>query len=100
MGAIGYVPGMARHTLSVEYAVLKTSSLRAAGVIDENGNARLKGMEFDIVVYSKMPGGGELSEQRKYRHCTFASGSVTVQSHRVVMSDATFNARSVTGSGL
>lgn len=99
-----YPPTMARHTISVEYAVLKTKSLMAVGVVPENGCERLKGMELDIVIYAKngcaddatetaASGGSEL---RKYEKCTLASGSFQIQAHRVVMSNATFNARKVT----
>lgn len=92
-----YPPTMARHTISVEYAVLKKSSLIAAGVMPENGCERLKGLELDIVVYSKLPCGAKGAPLRKYRFCTLASGSLNVQAHRVVMSNATFNARDVEG---
>jgi hypothetical protein len=107
-----YVPSMARHSLSVDYMVIKTDSLRKAGLLDENGCARLQGMEFDITIYEKNPtagsGGnasqasceGALTELRKYRYCSMASGSVNVQAHQIVVSDATFNARDVVGKGI
>jgi hypothetical protein len=108
-----YVPTMARHTINVEYAILKAESMRDAGILDENGCAKLGGKEFDIVIYEKNPlgtpgqGGADQSacdtqvrEVRKYRYCSYASGSVSVQAHQIVMSDAVFNARDVTGTAV
>lgn len=95
-----YPPTMARHTLSVEYAVLKTGSLMAMGVVPVNGCARLDGYELDIVIYernscSSDSAAGSGTVLRKYEKCTLASGSFNVQAHRVIMSNATFNARKV-----
>lgn len=109
-----WVPTMARHTISVEYAILKADSMRKQGIMDENGCGKLQGQEFDIAIYEKFPqqgsGGGtatqtgvcdvQLSEVRRYRHCSFASGSINIQAHQVVMSDATFYARDVVGKGI
>lgn len=108
-----YVPSMARHSITVEHAVLKKNSMRHAGLIAENGCARLQGTEFDIVIYEKNPVAGAggtasqtgvcdtpMAEVRRYRYCSFASGSISIQAHRVVMTDATFNARDVVGMGL
>ncbi len=95
-----YPPTMARHTISVEYAVLKSKSLMSLGVVPEHGCERLLGLELDIIIYAKndcesTTGGG--TELRKYEKCTLASGSFQIQAHRVIMSNATFNARKVTG---
>jgi len=95
-----FVPSMAQHTITVEHAVLKVGAMRSLGVIGENGTERLKGMEFDIVVYEKNPQSSAIKELRKYRHCSYASGSINISAHRVVMSDATFNARDVVGTGI
>ena len=89
---------MARHTISVEYAVLKKNTLISLGVVPENGCERLKGLELDIVIYSKMPCGAAGAVLRKYRYCSLASGSFNIQAHRVIMSNATFNARDVEGT--
>ncbi len=103
-----YPPTMARHTLSVEYAVLKTKSLLAVGVVPINGCIRLDGKELDIIIYAKSTCDDDAAnaaaastsgtELRKYEKCTFASGSFQIQAHRVIMSNATFNARKVTGT--
>ena len=112
-----YVPGMARHVLTIEHAVLKTSSMREAGILPENDCERLKGFEFDIVIYAKCPSAspgngtavqagvcdnwsGALQTIRKYVKCSYASGSLSIQAHRVVMSDATIYARDVIGRAI
>lgn len=100
-----YPPTMARHTLSVEYAVLQTKSLMAMGVVPQNGCERLEGYELDIIIYAKNECAATSTgtddkgaELRKYEKCTLASGSFQIQAHRVIMSNATFNARKVSGT--
>jgi hypothetical protein len=90
-----YVPTMARHSLNVSSMVLNRGNLRAAGVAAENGDAMLLGLVFDIEVYSKDDG----SLIRKYIGCSYASGTLDVQKHAIVMASGTFNALDVTGSG-
>lgn len=97
--SLEFVPSLAQHTITVEHAVLKVGAMRSLGVVGENGADRLKGMEFDIVIYEKGTDGA-IKELRKYRYCSFASGTINISAHRVVMSDATFNARDVVGLGI
>ena len=92
-----YPPTMARHTISVEYAVLKKNTLLSLGVVPEHGCDRLKGLELDIVIYDKLPCGNKGTAMRTYRFCSLASGSFQIQAHRVIMSNATFNSRDVSG---
>lgn len=108
IGSIGvyeYPPTMARHTLSVEYAILKKQSLINMGVVPENGCERLDGYELDIIIHDKNScDASETTSETKgtvlraYRKCTLASGSFQIQAHRVIMSNATFNARRVSGT--
>lgn len=90
-----YVPTMARHTLNVEEMVLRTGGLRALGISTENGDGMLRGMVFDIVVMSKN-GDGVI---RTYKDCSYASGSVTVRKHAIVVSSGVFNCLDVSGTG-
>lgn len=90
-----YVPTMARHNIQVEEMVLITGGLRQAGVSLENGDAALKGMVFDILVVGKDTG----DVLRKYSKCSYASGSVDVRKHAIVVSHGTFNALDVSGTG-
>jgi len=90
-----YVPTMARHTIQVEEMVLKAGSLRTLGVTAENADQMLRGMVFDLVVMGKDDGG----VLRKYSKCSYASGSVQVRKHAIVISNATFNALDVSGTG-
>lgn len=90
-----YVPGMARHSLSVSQMVLKRSNMRLKGITAMNADDMLKGLVFDIVTYDKDTG----AELRRYVGCSFASGSVEVSKHAIVTAEAQFNALDVTGNG-
>lgn len=90
-----WVPTMARHDISVEEMVLNVGALRDQGITLENGDAALNGITFDIVVQNKDTG----LTLRKYVGCSYASGSVTVRKHSIIVSSAMFHALDVTGAG-
>lgn len=90
-----YVPTMARHSLNVSSMVLNKGNMRAAGIAVENGDDILRGLVFDIEVLSKDDG----ALLRKYIGCSYASGSLDVQKHAIVMANGMFNALDVTGTG-
>ena len=90
-----YVPTIARHTLQVEEMVLITGSLRELGVTAANGDDMLRGLVFDILVLGKDDG----VLLRKYSGCSYASGSVQVRKHAIVVASGTFNALDVHGTG-
>ena len=90
-----YVPTMARHTLQVEEMVLITGSLREQNVTAQNGDSMLQGLVLDILVVGKEDG----VLLRKYSKCSYASGSVQVRKHAIVMASGTFNALDVSGQG-
>ena len=89
-----YVPTMARHSLSVSAMLLNKGAMLQAGLVPENGEAMLQGLVFDFEVYSKDDG----TLLRKYIGCSYASGSIEVQKHAIVMQSAQFNALDVTGT--
>lgn len=91
-----YVPTMARHTVSASAMVLYTGAMREAGISFVNGDDALRGNVFDIVVVDKESG----AELRKYIDCSYASGDIEVNKHAIVVTNATFNALDVTGTGL
>lgn len=91
-----YVPTVARHTLSVQNMVLKTASMRAAGITTLDGDDALVGRVFDILVQSKEDG----SILRKYMGCSYASGSIDVTANAIVAANAQFNALNVIGAGV
>ena len=95
--AVEYVPTMARHTVSADSMVLITKNMRDAGISAENGDDMLKGLVFDIEIYGKGPSAGLL---RKYIDCSYASGSISVQKHAIVVHQAQFNALDVAGTGI
>ncbi|MGC1303240.1 MAG: hypothetical protein WA840_12785 [Caulobacteraceae bacterium] len=93
---VEYVPGMAKHSLTVSAMVLRKGSLRAAGVAAENGDAVLQGLVFDFLVMDKTTG----QLLRKYTGCSYHSGDVEVNKHAIVMNHAQFNALDASGVGI
>lgn len=89
-----YVPSVARHSIQVSQMVLENGSLRQAGIAMENGDSVLEGLVFDIEVQDKATG----QTLRKYVGCSYASGDVDVQAHRIVVANAQFNALNVIGT--
>ena len=89
-----YVPTMARHSLSVSSMLLKKGALLEAGAAVENGEGALKGLVFDFEVYSKDDG----TLLRQYVGCSYASGSLEVSKHAIVMQSGMFNALDVVGT--
>jgi dipeptide/tripeptide permease len=59
------------------------------------GFGMLLGLVFDIVVASKDSG----AILRAYRGCSYASGSMEVQKHAILMQQGVFNALDVSGTG-
>lgn len=91
-----HVPTVARHSVSVGALVLIAGAMREAGISAINGDDALKGVVFDIVVQSKDDG----AVLRKYVGCSYASGDVDIQKHAILVSNATFMALDVVGTGL
>lgn len=91
-----YVPTMARHSLSVEVMVLKKGALIKAGVAMANGDGVLQGVVLDIESYDKDTG----APLRKYISCSYASGSISITKHAIVMQQAQFLALDVSGTGM
>lgn len=91
-----YAPTMARHSLSVSNMVLNTNNMREAGIATVDGDDALEGKVFDIVVVSK----DDATELRRYIGCSYASGSIEVSKHAIIVAQGQFNALNVTGTGL
>lgn len=94
--AVEYVPGMARHTITMSQMVLYVGAAREAGVTGLNGDDVLKGKVFDIVVQDREAG----TVLRKYVSCSYVSGDVEVNAHRIIVANATFMALDVVGNKL
>lgn len=92
--ALEYVPTMARHSLNVSTMLLKKGAMMEAGIAMENGDAVLQGLVFDFEVYSKDDG----ILLRKYIGCSYASGSLEVNKHAIIMQSGLFNALDVMGT--
>jgi len=93
---VEYVPGQARHSLSVSKMVLIKDLCRQAGITAENSDVVLKGNVFTFTTYGK----DENDVLREYKGCTYTGGSVEVSAHRIVTSNAQFAALDVSGTGL
>lgn len=93
---VEHVPTMARHSLSASSMVLFTDTMRSLGIAAVNGDDALRGLVFDIVIASKDDG----SVLRKYSGCSYASGSVDIQKHAILVTDAQFMALDVSGTGI
>lgn len=93
---VEHVPTAARYSLSTSNVVLRTGAMKAAGLVPENGAAALKGVVFDIEVYSKDDG----KLLQKYQGCSYASGDVDVSRNAIIMASAQFMALTISGTGL
>jgi len=91
-----YVPTMARHSLNVSKMLLNKDQLTLAGIVPENGDAVLKGNVFNFEQYDNLTG----QLLRQYISCSYASGSIEVQKHAIVMASAQFNALDTSGTGI
>lgn len=92
---VEWVPTRANHTVSVGTMTLLKANLMSLGLVPENGDDALKGMVFDIVIYSRDTG----QALRAYRKLSFDSGDMDVSAHRIVTRNAQFKAIDVTGTG-
>lgn len=90
------VPTRASHTVNVSAMTLFTANMRDQGISTVNGDAAMAGLVFDIVTYSRDTG----LPLRAVKSCSFDSGTVSVEAHRIVLQDAVFHALDVTGFGL
>ncbi len=92
---IEHVPTVARHSISASVVVLINDQLRKAGIFVENGDDALQGRVYDIIVQDKASG----TVLVKYSGASYASGSIDIQKHAIVVSDANFMALDRTGTG-
>lgn len=83
-----HVPTKAVHTLSVSRMELIVGNMRQKGIMPQNGDDALKGLVFDIRIYSKDTGALLVS----YIDCSYDSGDLDVSAHRIVMGSGTFKA--------
>jgi hypothetical protein len=89
-----HVPSKAVHALSVSNMALFVGNLRDAGFAPQNGDDALAGLVFDVVIYSKDTG----KELRAYIGCSYDSGDLDIQAHRIVMQSGQLKALDVRGT--
>ncbi|PJA24954.1 MAG: hypothetical protein COX57_05700 [Alphaproteobacteria bacterium CG_4_10_14_0_2_um_filter_63_37] len=90
-----HVPTQGRYEVSMSRMTLVVDKM-PSGVVPENGDAALTGYVFDLEVQDKATG----EVLRKYLGCSYDSGDIDVQKHRITVSNARFLALSVSGVGL
>lgn len=91
-----YVPGMARHTLTVRAMALKRKNLQQVGIVPEGSSQALRGLEFDIVIIDKDTN----RIVRKYLGCSCDNSDTEVTKHQIITKSAVFMARDVSGVDL
>ena len=106
---IEHVPSKAVHSVSVSAMTLFTGNLRTVlGELNENGDAVMKGLVFDIGIYARgaygtggpttTPPAGALL--RTIVGCSYDSGDIDITAHRITMSSGQFKALDVRGVGI
>lgn len=93
---IEHVPGQAGHTISFSKMTLISEQLRVLGITPENADTVLQGNVFDVAAVSRDSG----ASLRTYRSCSYASGEVSVEAHRIVVTNGMLRALDVGGTGL
>jgi hypothetical protein len=99
---IEHCPTKAVHSVAVTNMCLFAQSLRGLGgggyTID--GNDALRGMVFDLVVNAKASGGiGPSGAMRAYIGCSYDSGDVEINAHRITVASGQLKALDVSGTG-
>ena len=88
------VPTIARHSLSVSAMVMNKGAMVKAGLAPANGDAVLLGIVYNVEIYSKDDG----TLLANYIGCSYASGSLEVTKHAIVMQHGQLLALDRTGS--
>jgi hypothetical protein len=88
-----HVPTIARHQLSVSFACLRRDLLVSRGFVPENGTDALRGLVFDVEVFDKR----DSEMVKKYTDCSYSSGDISFDAHRVIVRNASFMAIDTTG---
>ncbi|PWC44276.1 hypothetical protein [Azospirillum sp. TSO22-1] len=91
-----HIPTKADHALTVDTMVLFRGNLRDAGVAPQNGDDVLRGVVFDLCIYSKDTG----QLLRKYIGCSYLSGELKVEAQKIVMNKGDFKALDVVGTAM
>ena len=88
------VPTIARHSLSVSAMVMNKGAMVKAGLAPTNGDAVLLGIVYNVEIYSKDDG----TLLANYIGCSYASGSLEVTKHAIVMQHGQLLALDRTGT--
>ena len=89
-----HVPTVARHTATMSKLAVPREVAVELGIITEHGDAAMAGKVFDIEVFEKESG----ALIRKVINCTNIGGDIGFTAHRMIMTDAQFRGRDVSGT--
>ena len=96
INVIEHVPTKAVYGISFSKMVLIKEQMRKAGTLPENGDDALKGLVFNITVYSKDTGAALVT----YSGCSYDSGDVDFSANRIVVMSGQFKALNRSGTGV
>lgn len=96
---VEHVPSKAVHTLSVSTMAFVRANLRTElGEVNENAEAAMRALVFDVRIFSKPWGGtGSGALLREYLQCSWDSGDLDITAHRIVMQSGQLKAIDVRG---
>jgi hypothetical protein len=89
-----HVPTVARHTATMSKLAVPREVAVELGIVNENGDSAMEGRTFDIEVFSKVTG----ALIRKIINCVNVGGDIGFTAHRMIMTDAQFRGRDVSGT--
>jgi hypothetical protein len=89
-----HVPTVARHTATMSKLAVPREVAVELGIITENGDVAMEGKIFDIEVFEKASG----ALIRKVINCVNIGGDIGFTAHRMIMTDAQFRGRDVSGT--
>lgn len=91
---VEHVPTVARHSLSISFAVLRRDLLLDMGFVPKNGEDALRGLVFDVEMFDRRDG----QMVKKYTGCSYSSGDVSVDAHRIIVRNGQFMALDTDGN--
>lgn len=105
---VEHVPSKAVYSVSISNMALVRAHLRnQLAELNENAEAVMRALVFDIVIFAKAapggPNGPGLAAGTRLREiiaCSYDSGDIDVTAHRIIMQSAQFKALRVRGQGL
>ena len=102
---VEWVPTTARYTLTADWMV-SPGGITRGHIIPEDYATRLGTELFNITIYDRfnMKLGEKYvmveNELRQYQDCSYVSGTISIEAHRIVTTNAVFHAISASGTSI